>query len=263
VSLPPFGLVRPTSLNEALQALGEEQVAYCGGTELLLAMRAGLHRPSTLVDLKQLPELSGILVEGDHLVVGATACHMDIAADPLVRRHAPLLADVERAVGNARVRAQGSIGGNLCFAEPKSDVATALIALQASVVLASTQGQRQLAVEDFIVGPYYADKEPDELLVNVRIPLPGPDFRAVYLKYQTMERPTLGVALAHDPGRRECRLAVGAVGEQPMSWTFREPVEVDAARIAEEIDPTPDLTGSERYKRHITEVYVRRALEAL
>jgi carbon-monoxide dehydrogenase medium subunit len=261
--LPPFRLVRPRTLDEALQALGEDDVPYCGGTELLLAMRAGLHRPAALVDLKQLPELGEIAVDGGHITVGATTSHMDVVANPLVRRHLPMLVAVERGVGNARVRSQGSVGGNLCFAEPKSDVGTALIALQATVTLVSPRERRETAVKDFIAGPYFAEKEPDELLIDVRIPLPGAGFQAAYVKYQTMERPTVGVAVTHDRDRGECRLVVGAVGEVPMSWSFGSPADILPEQIAAEVDPTADLTGSERYKRHVTEVYVRRAVEAL
>lgn len=261
--LPPFRLARPETLDEALEAIGEDQVPYCGGTELLLAMRAGLHRPEALVDVKRLPELAGIRREGDAVVIGATERHMDVAADPLVRAELPMLCAVEQAVGNARVRAQGSVGGNLCFAEPKSDVGTALIALRAVVTLVSPTGRREVPVEEFIAGPYFADKEPDELLVDVRIPVGGPAVRATYVKFQTMERPTIGVALAHAPDGGECRLVVGAVGEVPTAWTFGSPAEIDPDAIAAEVDPTPDLTGSERYKRHITGVYVRRALDAL
>src|SRR5699024_10988976 len=123
----------PETLGEALEAISEDAIPYCGGTELLLAMRAGLHRPELLVDVKRLRELAGITFYGQQLVIGATETHMDIAAHPAVRQHVPMLAAVEKGVGNARVRAQGSIGGNLCFAEPKSDVGTALIALQATV----------------------------------------------------------------------------------------------------------------------------------
>lgn len=261
--LPPFRLARPETLDEALDAIGEDEVPYCGGTELLLAMRAGLHRPDVLVDVKRLPELRGIRVDGGHLVIGASERHTDVGDHPLVRRHVPMLSAVERAVGNARVRNQGSVGGNLCFAEPKSDVGTALIALRAVATLVSSEGRRELSIEEFIAGPYYAAKEPEELLVDVRIPLDGPELRAVYLKYQTMERPTLGVALTHVPDTGECRVVVGAVGEVPAVWEFSSPGEVDAGTIAREVDPTPDLTGSERYKRHITDVYVRRALDAL
>lgn len=261
--LPPFRLARPKSLDEALEAIGEDQVPYCGGTELLLAMGAGLHRPDALVDVKQLPELAGIRLDGDHLVIGATERHERIADHPLVGERLPMLRAVEKAVGNARVRNQGSIGGNLCFAEPKSDIGTALIAFQAVATLVSPGGRRELPVEEFIAGPYYAAREPDELLVDVRIPVGGPDVRAAYVKYQITERPTLGVAVAHEPETGVCRVVVGAVGEVPAVWTFPAPDEVDADVIAREVDPTPDLTGSERYKRHVTGVYVRRAMDAL
>lgn len=260
--LPPFLLARPRTLDEALDAIGDDRVPYCGGTELLLAMRAGLHHPEALVDIKALPELAGIRADGDRVVIGAVERHMDVASSDVVARHLPMLADVEHRVGNARVRAQGSIAGNLCFAEPKSDVAPALIAFGAEVTLASPQAQRTLPVEELIAGPYYADKEPDELMVDVRVPIPSSGTRAVYLKYQITERPTLGVALVHhaDAGYR---LVVGAVGETPMLWTGEDPAEIDSQAIADEVDPTPDLTGSERYKRHVTGVYVRRAVAAL
>jgi carbon-monoxide dehydrogenase medium subunit len=261
--LPPFRLARPETLDEALEALGDDQVPFCGGTELLLAMGAGLHRPDVLVDVKRLPELAGIRLDGDHLVIGATERHDSVANHPLVRDNVPMLRAVERAVGNARVRNQGSIGGNLCFAEPKSDIATALIAFQAVATLVSPGGRREVSVEEFIAGPYYAAKEPDELMVDVRVPLGGPEVRASYVKYQIGERPTLGVAVAHEPETGLCRVVVGAVGEVPAVWSFPSLDEVDADTIAREVDPTPDLTGSERYKRHVTGVYVRRAIDAL
>jgi len=261
--LPSFALARPDTLDAALEVIGEDHVPYCGGTELLLAMRAGLTRPRTLVDVKRLPELGGIRVDDGRVVIGARETHHDVATNDLVRRHLPMLAEVERTVGNARVRAQGSVGGNLCFAEPKSDVAPALIALDATVTLASPQGRREISVEDLMAGPYWADKEPDELLVDIRVPVPAPGSRATYVKYQTMERPTVGVALAHDAGTGSFRLVVGAVGEVPLVRTVGALTEIDPEAVAQEIDPTPDLTGSERYKRHITEVYVRRAVEAM
>ncbi|GFG51508.1 hypothetical protein CQY20_08915 [Mycolicibacterium agri] len=261
--LPPFRLARPRTLAEALDAIGDDKVPYCGGTELLLAMRAGLHRPETLVDLKKVSELSGVRRDGDSIVIGAVERHMDLAADPLLAQHLPMLAKVEGAVGNARVRAQGSIGGNLCFAEPKSDVATALVAYRAEVTLARPGDRtRTVAVEDFVAGPYWADKEPDEILVDIRVPVPAPGTRAVYLKYQISERPTVGVALSYDP-QGECRLVVGAVGEVQTLWTFGDPAEIDPEAVAEELDPTPDLTGSDRYKRHVAATYIRRAVHAM
>lgn len=256
--LPPFAFLRPTTLHELLEMLSDDYVPYCGGTELLLAMRAGLQRPEALVDIKRVPELGGIrLVSGD-LVIGATVTHHDAARHPLVHERIPLFAQVESAVGNARVRAQGSIGGNLCFAEPKSDVTTALVALDATVTLVSAGDQgRTVAVDDFLVGAYEADRRPEDVLVEVRVPLRDGQ-RGVYVKCQTRERPTIGVAIVTDD--HGCRLVVGAVGERPVKWTFDRPEDIRAERIADEVDPVPDLTGSEPYLRHLTAVYVRRAV---
>ncbi|WP_165606804.1 FAD binding domain-containing protein [Mycolicibacterium iranicum] len=258
--------MRPRSLGEALEAINEDKVPYCGGTELLLAMRAGLTRPEALVDIKNIPELTGIRVDVDGprvVVLGSVERHMDLAAHPVVREQLPMLAQVERGVGNARVRAQGSIGGNLCFAEPKSDVATALVAYGAEVSLISPAGARTVAVKEFVAGPYWADKQPEELLVDIRVPVPGNRTRAVYLKYQIAERPTLGVALLHDPDSHVCRLVVGALGEVQTLFTFADPGEIEPEAVAGELDPTPDLTGSELYKRHVAAVFIRRAMNAL
>jgi carbon-monoxide dehydrogenase medium subunit len=85
----------------------------------------------------------------------------------------------------------------------------------------------------------------------------------VYLKYQVTERPTVGVALLHDTANASCRLVVGAVGEVQMLWTYTDPTDIDVDAVAEELDPTADLTGSERYKRHVAAVFIRRALDAL
>jgi carbon-monoxide dehydrogenase medium subunit len=260
MTLSSFALMRPTTVAEAVECLSEDAVPYCGGTELLLAMRAGLHRPGALVDIKRITDLRGVQRTDGTVRIGATTTHAALAADPVVREHLPMLAGVEQAVGNARVRAQGSIAGNLCFAEPKSDVGAALVALRANVMLSSPRGEREIPVEDLLKGAYFADREPDELLVHIDVPV-APGRRAVYLKYQTAERPTAGVAVVHESGH--CRIVVGAVGEVPYVWDGADPEDADADAIAAGVDPITDLTGSERYKRHVTEVYVRRALTAL
>lgn len=262
MTLPPFALRRPATIDEALRELSEDSVPYCGGTELLLAMRAGLHRPDALVDLKRVPELSGVRVDDGVLVIGATERHADLAAHPVIQERLPVFARMEKHIGNARVRSQGSIGGNLCFAEPKSDVATMLMALGATVTLAAPAARRTVTVEEFVAGPYYAEKEPDELLVDVRIPLRD-GLRGAYVKFQTMERPTVGVAVLADDAAGWYRLGVGAVGEVPMAWSFGSLGEIDPDAVAGWVDPTPDLSGSEEYKRHVTGVYVRRALAKL
>lgn len=262
--LPDFHHVRPTTVDEALGLLEDpEAVPYHGGTELLVVMRLGLVHPGRLVDLKRVDELAAVTVEGDHLVIGGGATHRQVAADPLVRRHAPLLADVVQRVGNVRVRASGTMAGNLCFAEPKSDLATALLALDANVVLRSPAGPRTLPLDAFILGAYVTDLEPGELMTAVRVPT---DYavRAVYRKYTTEERPTVGVAVVmSDLANPPCRVAVGAVAERPGLFTAPDPGAIDPVSIAEGLDVIPDLGGAEDYKRHVTAVTIARALNDL
>ena len=259
--LPPFDLARPRRLEEALALVAEGYQPYCGGTELLTAMKLGLLEPSVLVDLKGLPQLSGVAARGDELVVGAATTHTELATDELVARRLPLLRRVERRVGNARVRSQGSIGGNLCFAEPRSDVTTVLGALGARVVLVGATGRRELAVTGFLLGSYETALEPGELLVEVVIP--GLDHAAgVHLKLQHSERPVVSVVLVRERADGSCALAVGAAGDVPHVLVVGSPGEIDPADVASAVDPVADLAGSAEYKRHLTEVLVRRALVA-
>ena len=256
--LPAFAHHRATSIDDVLGRLSFDDVPYAGGTELLLAMKAGLFRPDSLIDLKRVPELASISADGDGVVIGGSVTHRDAHDDPTVREHLAVLASVLSRVGNPRVRASGTLGGNLCFAEPKSDVATILIALGATVTLRSVRGTRTIPVEEFVIGPYTTVRDDDELLTGIRVPYDRS--RAVYVKFQTMERPTVGVACSAGPS---VRLVVGAVGGGPHLVEVETLDSIDPHAVAAEVEVVPDLTGSERYKRHVTRVYVERAIEAM
>jgi len=262
--LPPFALHRPESIAEALEALSFDDMPLGGGTELLLAMRMRVLRPDSLVNLKKIPELGEILVEGSELALGGGVTHQAAADSDLVRQHLPILSGVLLQVGNPRVRASGTLAGNLVFGEPKSDVIPILMALDARVVLVSPTGERQLTIDDFILGPYYSARETDELVRQIRIPT-GRVARAVYLKYQTMERPTVGVAALdlQGDGPLTRRIVVGAVADRPFLRDFSPTETIDEVAIAAEIDAVPDIAGSERYKRHVTAVYISRAVAQL
>lgn len=260
--LPAFEHARPSTVDEALELLGDGSVPYHGGTELLAVMRIGLLRPDRLVDLKRVEGLDAITFQDEALSIGGGATHRQVGADPLVARHAPLVRDVVRVVGNVRVRASGTVAGNLCFAEPKSDLATALLALDASVVLRSSDGERRASLDEFLIGAYASDLTPGELLTAIDVPS-GPIAHAVYRKFQTAERPTVGVAIAVRDDASGCRVVVGAVGERPESFDLGSLDEVDPRHIADTVDVVPDLTGSEDYKRHVTAVTVTRAVDDL
>lgn len=262
--LPPFGMVRPTSIDDAVHCLSYDDLPLGGGTELLLAMRMRALRPDTLVNLKGIPELGEIAVDGDVLAIGGGVTHHAAAAHRLVNEHLPILPEVLLQVGNPRVRASGTLAGNLVFAEPKSDVIPILLALDSAVELISPNGSRQLSIDDFILGPYFSAREPDEILTRILIPTDGV-VRAVYRKFQTMERPTVGVAAVDRRGDKGVsrRIVVGAVSERPVSWDVDPSDTPDGATLAEAVEPIPDMAGSARYKKHVTAVFIDRAVAAL
>lgn len=261
--LPAFVLHRPSTLAEALEIISPDDMPYVGGTELLLAMRQGLLRPRSLVDLKGIPELGEIEVGPEWVTLGGTVTHGRAARHPGVAQAFPVLPRVLRRVGNPRVQAMGTLAGNLCFAEPKSDVIPLLAALEAEIVLVSEEGTRTVTIDELVIGPYATSRRPQELVRSIRIPrVEGR--RATYLKYQIMERPTVGVAAVVTPGSEgtTLRVAVGAAGLLPVV-VESDSGTVEAEDVAARIEPMDDLTGSSDYKRHVTAVYVRRALEQL
>jgi aerobic carbon-monoxide dehydrogenase medium subunit len=261
VTLPPFQLDRPGSLSAALQLRAEGAAAYAGGTELLLAMGIGLLRPDVLADLKRLPELKGSSFVDGVLRVGAGCTHDEVANDPLVLAELPILAKVASKVGNPRVRMQGTIGGNIVFAEPKSDIVPTLISLEGSVELQSPGGTRTITAAEFMVGPYWTDLADDELLVAVSVPI-VPGRRVAYEKFQTLGRPSIGVAVRIDADG-STRVVIGSVCEIPHVVDLSSPTEIDPVAIAAEVDITADLTGDVEYKRHVTAVIIGRAVAAL
>ena len=260
--LPAFDLDRPVSLTAAMDLISEEAVPYNGGTELLLALRAGFLHPDRLVDLKRIPELKHIGIADEEIIIGGGVTHDEASGHGAIRTTLPVLAETLSKLGNPRVRAAGTLGGNLCFAEPKSDVATVLIALSATIQLVSATPQgpatRGIPVAEFMIGPYTTVRTSDEILSEIRIPV-EPDRRVAYVKYQTMERPTIGVAISISPVR--ALIAVGAVG--PIPQTFEAPAltDLESDSIVAALDVIEDLTGADDYKRHIAGVLIARAIE--
>jgi aerobic carbon-monoxide dehydrogenase medium subunit len=275
-----FQLHRPDSIEGAatLRAeLGDEAALYAGGTELLLAMKLGILEYEHLIDLKRIEALRGISEQRYVLRIGATATHREIETHPAVRASLPALAALERHVANVRVRAAGTLAGNLAFAEPHADPPALLIALGATVELAGTDGTRALPVEEFIAGPYETVLAADELIAAVSVPLPDAGVRAAYRKFQVLERPAVGVAAVarvEDGVLAEAPVVVaGAVDERPVridadhlvgaACDDADALERLAAAAREAVEPVDDLSGSAEYKRHLTGVMAIRAVTAL
>ena len=270
----------PTSVSEAtqeLRRLGEQARVYAGGTELLILMRHGFIHADHLVNIKRIPGLDEIVWDGRVLRIGAGVTHHRLERDPRVRQRLPMFAYAESQVANIRVRNQGTLGGNLCFGDPHSDPATALLVYEATVRVAGPGAGREMALSEFPLDRYTTALGADELLLEVQVlPLP-PGWGGAYLRVHRLERPTLGVAAAARVSNGSLdgvRLAVGCVGPRPQRLTELEAklrgLTMDEAQrvlseaqshLRELLCPMDDLLGSADYKLYLTRVLLSRALE--
>jgi carbon-monoxide dehydrogenase medium subunit len=258
----------PTSLDDALRLRAEREDAtvLAGGTFLGILINQGLLAPSALLSLQGVAGLDRIEVDGGGLRLGALVTHRAVERSAVVREQWPSLALTFGHVASARVRNQATVGGVLADADYASDPPAMLTALEARVVARSVRGERQIAVEDLIVGHYETTLAPDELIV--RVVVPGGDRRATYRKFRTRsheDRPCVGVAAVRRPNA--LRVVVGAVAHRPQLFPDlcdpdASPAEIGAA-YADAIEPIADVRGSSAYRKRVIAVEVRRALEEI
>ncbi len=279
MTIPRFELHVPTSVAEASELLRRypgEAVPYAGGTELLQTMKLGLASFEHLVDVKRIPALAGIAVQpGGWLRIGATTTHREIERSAIVGERLPALRLLERQVANVRVRNTGTLGGNLCFAEPHSDPAAFLLAAGARVRLGSAEGERELDVDAFIAGPLFTDRAPDELLLDVRVPPARPGRGHGFAKLAFFERPAASVACRIDVAEgaiADARVAVASACESPVllervgqTLVGARGADLDDALGAaveaarHDVETFDDVNGSADYKRHLVGLLLRAA----
>jgi carbon-monoxide dehydrogenase medium subunit len=272
-----LALHRPASVAEAsrlLTDLGVRAHVYAGGTELLLVLRLGLVEADALVDIKRIPGLSAIEwdARASELRIGAAATHSDLELSPAVCERCPALAALEADVANVRVRNAGTLGGNLCFAEPHADPPILLHALRARVRLESASGFRELPLEVFQLGLLEVDLRNGELLTQVLVPV---DERAgvAYKRFAHLERPTAGVAAVvrrRGATAEEVRVVAGAVAARPQRLATAERAVLDqgpdgfeaaATAAAAEVEAGDDQYGPAAYKRRLVGTLTSRVLK--
>ena len=245
--LPSFDLRFSSTAKEACEFLDEDWYLIAGGTEMVPALRIGALTPIGLVDLNSSADMRVVTKVGSSLEIGALVTHTEVTNSDLVVEHVPVMSKICMHVGNARVRATGTVGGNLCFAEPRSDLSSVLHALGASIVLIGPDSERVLSIPEFVVGAFQTSIENREVLQKVKIPLPAEDVN--YWKFTFGERPTVG--LAWILRENEIHVVIGAATEVPTSHTFVKGEKVDLESWAEEIEIESDLAGSADYKRQL------------
>lgn len=285
MKLPPFTVHRPGSVGQAsrlLADLGDDAAAYCGGTELLLAMKLGLASYEHLVDLKRVYGLRGIAADGGITRIGAATTHHEIETSAALRARYPEMSAMISQVANLRVRIVGTLGGNLCFADPHSDPASFLMAVGATLVCQRAEATRRISAAEFLTGLYETALAPGELLVAVELPARPERTGLSHLRMKLTERPVVtvtalvtlapGTALgAADIAIAQARLIVGSVagipfaadtgsllGAGPADFGVRAEACAEAAAAA--CTPLPDGEASPDYLSHLVRVHARQAL---
>jgi carbon-monoxide dehydrogenase medium subunit len=275
-----FEYFSPKTLEEALTLLneyGDECKVIAGGQSLLILMRQGLVAPEYLVDIKGISELNYIQSDAkEGLKIGALTTHRAIEKSPAMENGFSVLAEMEHRLASIQTRNWGTIGGNICHADPAGDPTSVLIALNATLSTASLKGKRNMAVEDFCLNYFETALEPDELLAEIQVPPAPPHTGTAYTKFNIIESDMamvgVAVSISLDSGKDMCkdvRIVLGACaatqvrakqaeevlrGEKITDNLLKEVGQV----ASQEVEPISDVSASEEYRRELVKVLVAR-----
>jgi carbon-monoxide dehydrogenase medium subunit len=259
-----FNYQRPTSLDGAAKsaAAADDGKYLAGGMTLIPTMKQRLARPSDLIDLGAIVELSGIRREGDEIVIGATTTHAQVAASKEVRSAIPALAELANHIGDPAVRARGTIGGSIANADPAADYPAAVVGLGATV----ETNKRSIAADDFFTGLFETALDETELVTAVRFPIPT---RAGYAKFPNpaSRYAVVGVLVCEKSG--VTRVAVTGAGpsvfrvaemEKALARDF-SPKALEGISVPAK-DLNTDIHASSEYRAHLVTVMAKRAVAA-
>ncbi|MBI3686177.1 MAG: xanthine dehydrogenase family protein subunit M [Actinobacteria bacterium] len=276
----PFDYLRPATRAEAIAALrdrGEDAKVLAGGQSLIPLLRLRLAAPTALVDISRIEGLRGVHRAGDTLVIGAATSHDEVLRHPLVTEHCPLLAQAVGTVADPAVRHRGTLGGALAHADPAGDLPAVAVALEAQLVLAGPAGERTVPAGEFFVDYLETVLQQDELLTEIRVPVPGTGWGTHYEKFHRVAQAwaIVGVAaLIRRDGDTitDARIGLTNMGPTPVRARAVEQallgtsvhnggIAAAAEYAAEGTAPTGDLAAQPDYRRHLARVLTRRAVE--
>jgi aerobic carbon-monoxide dehydrogenase medium subunit len=269
---PEFDYVRADSAEAAIAALvehGEDAKLLAGGHSLIPLLKLRLAQPAVLIDIERVRDLSYIRDEGDHVAVGALTRHRDVERSELLSRSVPLLPAATAHVGDPQVRNRGTIGGSLAHGDGAADLPAVAIAAGATLVLEGPGGRREVAVDDFFQGFLETALGPDELLIEIRFPVASPGWGFQKFRRRAQDWAVVGCAVSRSRGVGSTGVALVNMGSTPFRARAVETALAagadarEAADLADEgTDPSSDIHASSDYRRHLSRVLVRRALEA-
>jgi carbon-monoxide dehydrogenase medium subunit len=268
----PFDYEVAESVEHAISLLGsrDDTKALAGGHSLLPLLRLRLARPSLLVDVGRLDDLSYVRDAGDSIAIGALTRHHDVVNAPLLQEHNPLVSYAAGLIGDPQVRHRGTIGGSLAHGDPASDLPAVALALDCEIDIAGPGGVRTVPASEFFLGVFQTAVGADELVTEVRVPKLSGDHVWSYLKFRhrAQDWATVGVAAVakrSNGGVEGAAISLVSMGATPLraaaaeaAWNAGE----DAGAVAADgTDPPSDTNGSADYRRHLVQVLVRRAVE--
>jgi aerobic carbon-monoxide dehydrogenase medium subunit len=275
-----FEYFAPRSLADAVKFLAEHRddvKILSGGQSLLPLMKMRLSKPSFIVDIGRISGLDGITDEGNTLIVGALVTHSQIEASELLKQKCPLLPQTATTIADVQVRNRGTLGGSIAHADPAGDWPAAVLALDAEVKIAGPNGERWVKCEEFFLGLLMSVLEPDEVVTALKFPITGSD-KTAYMKAAPRSSgfAVVGAAvrIALDDAGNCSRAAIGITGVTDKAYRPERTeqmlvgkkldgvlIEQAAAEATRNIDAIEDINGSAEYRRHLTQVYVARAIQ--
>lgn len=276
----PFEYHRAASVDEALALLtkyADDGKLIAGGHSLLPVMKLRFSQPAHLIDIRRVPELAGIKEEAGVLHIGATTTHAVVAGSDVIRSRVPMLAEAAGRIADAQVRNMGTIGGSLAHADPAADLPAVMLALGAELRAVGRDGSRLILVDEFFTGMFSSSLAPDEVLVEVRVPLPPAQTGGAYEKCPDPASgyAVVGVAAVVTLGAggavQRARVAMTGLATHAARLTGVEkaltgnpvtPDQIEAAarRSVEGLEIRDAVGGDAAYKTNLAAVYTRRAL---
>ena len=271
----------PHSVREAVDVLSEaggRARVMAGGTDLLVALRAGVYDIDLVVDGKNIPELNEITYDPTNgLTLGAAVPCYKIYGNQAVATAYPGLIDAASLIGGTQIQGRASLGGNLCNATPSADSIPPMIVLNGSANIAGPNGNRQVAIEDFCTGVRQNALDSDEILVSLHFPAPVANSGANYIRFIPRNEMDIavagaGVSVVLDNGDiKEARVSLASVAPTPLfvqeagDAIAGKPANDETVRIASGIArdaarPITDMRGTIEFRQHLCEVLTRRAL---
>lgn len=269
-------MVRPRTLDEALFALKEADDAkiIAGGQSLVPSMNFRLAAPALLVDLNTVAGLSGVRRDEDRLIIGAMTRQAALLKHALIAEHAPLIAQAASHVGHVQTRSRGTIGGSLVHFDPSAELPLAMVVLEAQITLACASSRRSIPASEFFLGALTTAIEPDEILIEVAVPIARSGMRSTFREYAPRQGDFALVSVAAQAHGLKLALGIGGLASVPLRCRAIEdayaagPVEASTLdnliqSDLEAVDALGDLHASAVYRKRLAAVLIRAALDDL